>query len=84
MERLLGRTAANNKPIGIPEWSVAIRDDGHGLGDDPSFINNIAAWFVAHHVIFDCIFSFDSPGEQNDITDGAFPASLAAFRADFG
>ena len=84
LDWLASFAAANDKPIAIPEWSVAIRDDGHGLGDDPSFVNNIAAWFVAHHVAFDDIFSFDSPGEENDITDGAFPASLAAFRADFG
>ncbi len=31
--------AAHGKPIAIPEWSVEYRDDGHGLGDDPSFID---------------------------------------------
>jgi len=77
--------AAHGKPIAIPEWSVSVRDDGHGLGDDPSFIDNMAAWFVAHQVAFDCIFSFDISGSNRyDITDGTFPASLAAFRAAFG
>jgi hypothetical protein len=76
--------AANGKLIGIPEWSVAIRDDGGGMGDDPSFISNIASWFVAHHVAFDDIFSFDSPGTSNDILDGQFPQSLAEFRTVFG
>lgn len=63
---------------------MSIRSDGHGLGDDPGFVNNLSAWFVAHHVAFDDIFSFDSGGTMNDITDGHFPNSLAAFRADFG
>ena len=78
--------AANDRPIAIPEWSVEIRDTGQGLGDDPSFVNNMAAWFVAHNVAFDDIFAFDSPsqGIYNDITDGQFPKSLAAFEADFG
>ena len=75
---------ANGKLIGIPEWSVAIRDDGSGMGDDPSFVSNIASWFVAHHVAFDDIFSFDSPGTSNDILDGEFPQSLAEFKAVFG
>lgn len=76
--------AAHDKPIAIPEWSVEYRSDGHGLGDDPSFIANMAAWFVAHDVAFDDIFSFDSPGTRNDILDGSFPNSLAEFRAVFG
>ena len=33
---------------------------------------------------FTSIFSFDSEGTMDDITDGHFPNSLAAFRADFG
>jgi hypothetical protein len=77
---------ANGKAIGIPEWSVTIRSDGAGMGDDPAFVADMAAWFVAHHVAFDDIFSFnDTAGSQdNDITDGNFPSSLAEFRALFG
>jgi len=84
LDWLASFAAANDKPIGIPEWSVSIRSDGHGLGDDPAFVDNIAAWFVAHGVAFDDIFSFDSGDSMNDITDGNFPNSLVAFRADFG
>ena len=77
-------TAANGKPIGIPEWSVTIRNDGGGMGDDPSYITNIAAWFVAHHVAFDDIFSYATTETNANILDGSFPQSLARFRAVFG
>ena len=46
--------------------------------------HNMAAWFVAHNVAFDDIFSFDSAGTRNDILDGSFPNSLAEFKAVFG
>ncbi len=76
--------ATNGKPIAIPEWSVSIRSDGGGMGDDPAFVENMAAWFASHNVAFDDIFSFDSPGTRNDILDGGFPNSLTEFKALFG
>jgi hypothetical protein len=84
LDWLASFAAAHNKPIAIPEWSVAIRYDDAGLGDDPLYVNNMHAWFLTHNVAFADIFSFDSPGFENDILDGNFPQSLAAFRADFG
>jgi len=77
--------SAHGKPIAIPEWSVEYRPDGHGLGDDPSFIDNMRTWFELHNVVFADIFSFDTSGSyRNDITDGTFPRSLAEFQKDFG
>jgi hypothetical protein len=78
--------ASEGKPIAIPEWSVCIRSDGHGLGDDPYFINQFANWIATNNVAFTNIFSFNDTagGQDNDITDGNFPNALAAFRTDFG
>jgi len=78
--------ATEGRPIAMPEWSVCTRSDGHGLGDDPYFINQFANWIATHNVAFTDIFSFNDTagGQDNDITDGNFPNSLAAFRADFG
>jgi len=78
--------ASEGKPIALPEWSVAIRSDGHGLGDDPYFINQFANWISTNNVAFTCIFSFNDSagGQDSDITDGNFPNALAAFKADFG
>ena len=78
--------ASVGKPIAIPEWSVCFRSDGHGLGDDPYFINQFANWISTNNVAFTNIFSFNDTagGQDNDITNGDFPNALAAFRTDFG
>ena len=75
--------ADHGKPIVFPEWGVAIRSDGHGLGDDPYFVDQFANWITTHDVAWTNIFSFDGV-QQDDITDGSFPNALAAFDADFG
>jgi hypothetical protein len=83
---LVSFAAAQGRAIAIPEWSVDFRSDGHGMGDDPNFINQFANWIAANNVAFTCIFSYNDTagGQDNDITDGRFPNALAAFRADFG
>jgi hypothetical protein len=75
--------AAEGKPIAFPEWGVAIRNDGHGMGDDPYFVDQFASWITSHDVAWTGIFSFDA-AQQDDITDGSFPNALAAFESDFG
>ncbi len=80
---------AQDKPIAIPEFAVTERNDGHGLGDDPSFINNMHSWAVTNHVAWVVYFVDNSPdnlaqGVDFLITDGRFPRSLSAFEADFG
>ena len=84
LDWLTSFAAQEGKPIAFPEWSVDFRSDGHGLGDDPYFINQFAGWITTHNVVFDDMFAFDGPDQQNDITDGSFPKALAAFKADFG
>jgi hypothetical protein len=77
--------AKHNKPIAIPEWSDEYRTDGHGFGDDPSFVDNMAGWFVTNKVLYASIWSYDSsPTYRNNILDGTFPKALAEFRKDFG
>jgi hypothetical protein len=77
---------ANGKPIGFGEWGLAIRSDGHGLGDDPYFINQMVAYMEngANNVAFESYFDADSGGVNSLITGGSFPSSLAAFKADLG
>ena len=55
----------HNKPIVIPEWATTIRNDGHGLGDDPTFINNMYRWFVAEHVAWVIYFIDDTTDNVN-------------------
>jgi beta-mannanase len=78
--------ASQSKPIAIPEWGVAIRTDGHGLGDDPSYINNMNTWMKTptNDVAWESYFNANDGSTNSIITGGLFPNSLAAFKADFG
>jgi beta-mannanase len=82
--------ASEGKPTVFCEWGVAIRSDGHGLGDDPLYVNNMIAWMhnAANNVAYESYFDYNTlpvGGDTNaDITGGSFPNSLAAFIADLG
>ncbi len=84
LNRVAAFAAAHGKPVAFPEWGLAIRSDGHGMGDDPTFITQMDNWISFHDVAFDDYFNFDVSGQVDAITDGQFPASLAAYHADFG
>ena len=70
---------ATGKQIVIPEWGVTIRPDGHGLGDDPSFITNLTDWVAANDVAWTSYFNYDAPDGSHDLFDPSFPKSLAVF-----
>jgi hypothetical protein len=80
--------AAHHKPLALCEWGVAIRSDGHGLGDDPLYVNNMVAWMGANAISYESYFDYNTlpvGGDTNaQITGGSFPNSLAAFIADLG
>jgi hypothetical protein len=73
--------AAHDKPIGIGEFGVIDRSDGHGGGDDPTWVNDFYSWMMANSVAWASYFNFDSGG-NSVLAD--FPNALAAFKADFG
>ncbi len=64
---------------------MATRDDGHGLGDDPRYINKMIGWMEdpANNVAYESYFDYDGNAEEDAITDGDFPHSLFAFSSDF-
>jgi hypothetical protein len=79
----------NDKPVVIPEFADTFRVDGHGLGDDPTFINNMHSWAVDNDVVWMIYFVDTTADNVNQgvdylLTDGRFPKALAAFKADFG
>jgi hypothetical protein len=78
--------AAQGRPLAICEWGVAIRSDGHGLGDDPLYVTNFLAWIKnpANDVAYESYFNANSGGVNSLITGGSFPNALAAFRAALG
>jgi hypothetical protein len=77
--------AARGKPLAFPEWGVTICPNGHGMGDDPLYINNFTAWMkdpsndVAYESLFDVVAD---DGVNAFMTGGDFPRSLTAFSAD--
>jgi len=89
---LPGLTAAQQfassvgKPLALAEWGVIVRSDGHGLGDDPYYINHMVSWMetASNDVAYEAYFDYDASGLNSQITGGSFPNSLAAFTADLG
>jgi hypothetical protein len=76
--------AAHHKPAALPEWGATYRADGHGLGDDPSFVANVASWATHEHLAFTSYFAADVSDGTHDLTDGKFPLALRIFRRVFG
>jgi hypothetical protein len=82
---LVSFATAQSKPFGLAEASPTIRNDGHGLGDDPTFVNNIYSWITSTGATVMYWFSGPYDGSANfNLVGGSFPNSLAAFEADFG
>jgi Glycosyl hydrolase family 26 len=77
--------AAHGIPLAICEWGIAFLTDGHGLGDDPLYVNNISAWMQnpANAVVYESYFNYNGTGDSI-LDSGATPNSLAAFKTDFG
>ena len=65
-----------NEPLAIPEWGVLSSGDRHGLGDDPSYVNEMITWMQnpANGVAYESYFDDDT----SSITGGNFPNSLTA------
>jgi beta-mannanase len=78
--------SAHGKPLAFAEWGVTIRSDGHGLGDDPNYVNQMVSWMEnpSNDVAYEAYFDAAVSGVNADITGGSFPKSLAAFSADLG
>ncbi len=84
LDWLASFSAAEGRPMVIPEWGIGTTSDGHGMGDDPYFITQFASWIAQNDVAWTSYFDFDTSDATHDLLDGQFPSSLAAFRAAFG
>jgi hypothetical protein len=81
LSKLTTFASAHSKPVGIGEFGVINRSDGHGGGDDPTFISNFSTWLKANNVAWASYFNFNSGG--NSILSN-YSNSLAAYQADLG
>jgi hypothetical protein len=74
----------HNKPVAFPEWGTGIRPDGHGGGDDPLFIANMAKTMASANVAFQSYWDYPASDYNAQLSNGQYPAALAAFMAAFG
>lgn len=75
----------HGKPFCFPEWGLCIRPDGHGLGDDPAFVDRMAD-FIAEHAAWHVYFDIDRSDARYRISPPStqFPLGAARYRARFG
>lgn len=76
--------AAHHKPLSFPEWALTQRADGHGGGDDPTFIEQMHGWIESHDVAYQAYFDHDAPDGDHELENGQFPAAAATFQRLFG
>lgn len=74
---------AHNKPMAFPEWGTGTRPDGHGGGDDPYFIQQMAKWIGQNNVAFHGYWDFAAKDVNGKLSDGSKPLAGAAFLAAF-
>jgi hypothetical protein len=72
----------HGKPISFPEWGTGLRPDGKGGGDDPYFIEQMAAWIAANNVAYHNYWDH-SGGVNARLSDGHQPLAGAAFLKAF-
>jgi hypothetical protein len=81
LNALAAFAAQNNKQLSFAEWGVGDKSGGYGLGDDPNYINSLAAWVKTHNVYYISYFNDYPSGWDTILSDS--PNSLAAFKTDF-
>jgi hypothetical protein len=71
----------HGKPIGIAEWGLADRCDGHGGGDDTAYIQNMYNYFASNNMAYEAYYNYDpSTCERHALADGKFPKSAALYQ----
>jgi len=73
----------HGKPISFPEWGTGLKPDGTGGGDDPYFIEQMAAWMAASNVAYHNYWDHTG-GVNAKLSDNHQPKAGAAFRKAFG
>jgi hypothetical protein len=75
---------AHQKPIVIPEWGTGKRQDGHGHGDDPLFIHNMARWMRENKVAMHGYWDYAAHDYNAQLSNRQFPKAADAFLEEFG
>jgi Glycosyl hydrolase family 26 len=83
---LIAFAASHHKPMSIPEWGVmtAGSANGTGAGDDPRFVDGIAAVVRTHDVSYEDVWDTRSPTSPMAVAIEDSPAAMAAYKKHFG
>ncbi|MCX7304396.1 MAG: glycosyl hydrolase [Hyphomicrobiales bacterium] len=73
----------HGKPISYPEWGAGTRPDGHGVGDDPVFIEGMADWFDAAQPLYQSYWDVQAADYNAQMSNGQFPEASAMFKRRF-
>jgi hypothetical protein len=73
----------HGKRLAVPEWGTGARPDGHGLGDDPQFIHNMADWMAHNRVVFEGYWDYPASDYNAELSNGQYPMAAQAFKAAF-
>lgn len=73
----------HRKRLALPEWGTGTRPDGHGWGDDPVFVSNMAQWIATNDVAYHVYWDYDAGDFNGELSSGRQPKAAAAFRQAF-
>lgn len=73
----------HGKPMSYPEWGTGLKPDGKGGGDDPYFIEQMAAWFASSNVAYHAYWD-QTTGVNARLSDDHQPNAGAAYKRAFG
>ena len=74
----------HGKCMSFPEWGTGTRPDGHGGGDDPLFVRNMAAWISSHNVCYHGIWDYPASDFNAEVSKGNLPGAGKEIREKFG
>ena len=69
----------HHKPISFPEWGTGDRPDGHGAGDDPTFIRGMLDWFAQTRPVYESYWDVQASDYDAQLSAGHYPLAAAAF-----
>jgi hypothetical protein len=75
---------AHGKPMTFPEWGTGTRPDGHGGGDDPVFMQQMAFWIKSNPTKYHIYWDYPASDYNGSISDGSQPLAAAIFLKEFG
>ena len=75
---------AHAKPVALPEWGTGQRPDGHGGGDDPLYITNMASWLTNSSAAYASYWDYAQSDYNAKLSDGQSPKAAAAYVKAFG